>query len=77
MLSLNSLIFLLIGIALGFLLSPNDSNSKLEYGETGLPKNCRAIIRSNYVGYRLGEFDADGALDSINRNCGEFGYSWN
>lgn len=51
-------------------------NSKLLYGKTGLPKNCRAIIKANIDSYRRGDFPAEEALESINRNCGEFGYSW-
>ena len=74
---LSKIFILIMGIIIGFFLfNEKDSNLKLEYGETGLPKNCRAIIKSNYEGYRLEEFTAEGALDSINRNCGEFGYSW-
>ncbi|MGN0913056.1 MAG: kynureninase [Alphaproteobacteria bacterium] len=53
-----------------------DNNSTLSYGKTGLPRNCRAIIKENIDGYRKGKFSAEDALDSINRNCGEFGYSW-
>ena len=52
-------------------------NSKLIYNpENGLPVNCRAIIKENIDGYNLGKFSAEDALSSINRNCGEFGYSW-
>lgn len=51
-------------------------NSKLIYGKTGLPKNCRAIIKADIDSYKKGVFSAEDALDSINRNCGEFGYSW-
>jgi len=51
-------------------------NQTLTYGDTGFPKNCRAIVAENINGYRYGEFSAEDALSSINRNCGEFGYSW-
>lgn len=67
----------LLGIGLGYFWFGNaDSNSTLEYGDTGLPKNCRAIIKDNYEGWNLGNYSPEEALDSINRNCGEFGYSW-
>ena len=51
-------------------------NSRLIYGKTGLPRNCRAIIKSNIDSYKRGDFSAEAALSSIDRNCGEFGYSW-
>lgn len=81
-------------------------NSKPTYGDTGLPKNCRAIIAENVSTYysiagQLSNFDTatygdnsyhilqetkeyyqqqfkeiDGIMDSINRNCGKYGYSW-
>ena len=68
---------LLLGILLGYFIFNEDSNSKLRYGDTGLPKNCRAIIKANYEGWYLKNYTAEEALGSINRNCGEFGYSWN
>lgn len=72
------LIIFLIGAAIGYLASSSiKPNSKVEYGETGFPKNCRAIIKENVDSYKSGEFSAEDIIDSINRNCGEFGYSWN
>lgn len=57
--------------------SPTDTNQFPTYGEeTGLPKNCRAIIAANINSVNAGEFTAEEALLSIDRNCGEFGYSW-
>jgi hypothetical protein len=53
-----------------------DTNTAPTYGQTGLPKNCRAIVASNLDGWRNRTFTAEGALDSIDRNCGMFGYSW-
>lgn len=53
-----------------------DPNKRLEYGDTGLPKNCRAIIKSNVDGWRSGEYTAEETMGSIDRNCGEHGYSW-
>lgn len=63
-------------ILLILIISSCDNNQKLIYGDTGLPKNCRAIIKSNIDGWKSGEYTAEEVLDSINRNCGEFGYSW-
>lgn len=54
----------------------NDSNAQLEYGESGYPKNCRAIITANMDGYHAGIYTAEEALGSIDRNCGAEGYSW-
>jgi len=72
------IIALLFGFLAGYFIFNNeDTNSKLMYGETGLPKNCRAIVKANYEGWYLKEYSAEDALDSINRNCGEFGLSWN
>lgn len=74
---LSLIIAVLLGILIGyFVFHKEDSNSKLIYGDTGLPRNCRAIIKENYEGWYLKKFTAEEALGSINRNCGEFGYSW-
>lgn len=81
-------------------------NSKPTYGNTGLPKNCRAIIAENVSAYyniaeQLNSFgtatygdnsnrtlqetkeyyqqqlkEIDDIMSSINRNCGEYGHSW-
>lgn len=81
-------------------------NSKPTYGDTGLPKNCRAIVMANVDSYRhtKSEIDTayemmsnpanykelyeqvdflrekldeiDGYIQSLDRNCGEYGYSW-
>ena len=53
-----------------------DKNTRLTYGNTGMPKNCRAIIAANIDGWRMGSYTAEEALGSIDRNCGVFGYSW-
>ena len=66
-----SLIAYNIGLANGL------SNQTPTYGSTGSPKNCRAVIATNITGYELGIYTAEGALNSINRNCGLEGYSWN
>lgn len=77
------LIAFAIGIFIGGLVGEKtaernfvDGNTKLEYGDSGFPKNCRAIIKSNIDGVRLGTYSTEEALSSIDRNCGEFGYSW-
>jgi len=69
-----SILILIVSILSG--CNNKDSNSSLIYGESGLPKNCRAIITSNINGYKNKSYTADEALNSIERNCGEFGYSW-
>lgn len=81
-------------------------NSKPTYGDTGLPKNCRAIIKTIVDEYQQinaenteffiknadeNHYDdlwekvefyesqlkkIDGEFQSLDRNCGEFGYSW-
>lgn len=61
---------------LAFLTGCRDGNSSLEYGESGFPKNCRALIKANIDGWHSGEFKAEDALSSIDRNCGEFGITW-
>lgn len=53
-----------------------DPNSKPTYGDTGLPKNCRAIVQANIDGYRSGQYTAGEAMGSLERNCGANGYSW-
>lgn len=62
----------------GFLLGKlfGDPNKYVSYGDTGLPRNCRAIITTNLNGYKFGEYTPSQALDSIDRNCGLNGYSW-
>lgn len=54
----------------------SDRNSMPTYGETGLPKNCRAIIAANIAGWRSGAYSPEEALESIDRNCGGEGQSW-
>jgi len=51
-------------------------NSKPRYGETGLPKNCRAIVQANIDGYRSKQYTADEVMASLERNCGISGYAW-
>ncbi len=54
-----------------------DPNSKPTYGEeTGLPKNCRAIVQANIDSYHAKEYSPDMIMASLERNCGAGGYSW-
>lgn len=96
---------LFIGTAI-FLVACSRPNSEPVYGDTGLPKNCRAIIATNVDAYhdivrKLSIYDEltigdrsyqtlqetkeyyqeqmteiQGIMDSIDRNCGKYGYSW-
>jgi hypothetical protein len=50
-------------------------NGRVIYGENG-PKNCRALIKDSVEGYFRKDYTADETLFSLDRNCGEFGYSW-
>jgi hypothetical protein len=52
-------------------------NQKAAYGDSGFPKNCRALIAENIDGVRVGEFTPVDALSSIERNCGRYGLIWN
>lgn len=45
------------------------------YGDTGLPKNCVAIVHEASEGVRRREYTPMEALHSIERNCGKYGYS--
>lgn len=53
-----------------------DPNAKLKYGDSGFPKNCRALIKANIDGWRSGAYSPTEALESIDRNCGEYGSTW-
>lgn len=53
-----------------------DPNKSFIYGDTGAPRNCRAIIAENIEGWHNKVYSAEEALDSIERNCGAEGYSW-
>ena len=69
---------MVILIILAYILGTKngDPNKSLVYGDTGLPRNCRAIITGNINGWKYNEYTAEEALDSIERNCGAQGYSW-
>ena len=66
---------LLIGVFY-FGKANGDPNKTITYGNTGYPRNCRAIIDANIKGWQLGSYSAEDVLSSINRNCGATGYSW-
>jgi hypothetical protein len=74
---IKKLILIIFGVVIGyFVFYSEDSNANLEYGDSGFPKNCRAIIYENYKQHTFEQLSAKDALDSIYRNCGENGYSW-
>jgi hypothetical protein len=59
------------------ILTACDPNSKPTFGEeTGMPKNCRAIVQQNIDAYRAKQFTADEIMASLERNCGTYGSSW-
>lgn len=67
-------IFILLPL---FIIISCDNNSSLKYGsETRAPKNCRAIIKENVDAWHSRKYSAENVLESIDRNCGEFGISW-
>ena len=76
---------ILISIAV-ILMGCEKPNAKPTYGDTGLPKNCRAIIQANideykrirktHEDYEIQMLDIDDVFNSIERNCGAYGYSW-
>jgi len=53
-----------------------DPNSEPKYGETGLPKNCRAYVQVAIDGFRNGTYTATQSMDGLERNCGKSGISW-
>ena len=54
----------------------DDSNSKPTYGESGLPKNCRAIVQNAIDEWRKGNYSTEDTMSSLERNCGANGHSW-
>ena len=53
-----------------------DTNSKPIYGETGLPKNCRAYVQTVIDGYKNKSYTAEQSMAGLERNCGLYGSSW-
>lgn len=69
------LIILITTYNIGF--SNGIGNQSLNYGTSGFPKNCRALISENIGNYKNGNYTPVEALGSIDRNCGANGYIWN
>jgi hypothetical protein len=59
-------------IIISFLVGKSfgDPNRTLTYGDTGYPKNCRAIIAENLDAWSYNYYTAEEVLESIARNCG-------
>lgn len=82
---MKTLFALLVMIALTA-CSGEDYNSKAIYGDTGLPKNCRAIVQANIDMYKQTAYSdssydeklraADDVMQSLERNCGSHGKAW-
>lgn len=53
-----------------------DPNEFPTFGDSGLPKNCKAIIQRNLDDWHGHVYTADAVLGSIERNCSITGYSW-
>ena len=53
-----------------------DPNAKAEYGDSGMPKNCRAYVQTAIDGYKAKSYTAEEAMAGLERNCGEYGSSW-
>lgn len=73
----NLLLFIVIAVIsffVGYHFGIGNQSSK--YGDTGFPKNCRALISDNLSGFATGKYTAEEALYSIDRNCGPNGYIW-
>lgn len=58
------------------LITACDPNAKPEYGNTGLPENCRAYVQVVINDYKAKRHTADEAMAGLERNCGEHGTSW-
>ena len=69
---------LIAGLVLGyFSYSEDDPNAQREYGPSGLPANCRALIYEIEADYYLyEEHSHEDLLKSLFRNCGETGHLW-
>ena len=54
-----------------------DDNREPVYGEElHLPVNCRAYVQTSVDGFRSGEYDANSAMNGLERNCGANGAAW-
>lgn len=72
----NTVIGLLLAVIVYLLLYRDDPNSKPVYGDTGLPRNCRAYVQTVINDYRAHKYGADESFNGLERNCGLYGYSW-
>lgn len=74
-----TILLFIIGCYIGYKVGYKNGigNQFPTYGDTGLPKNCRALIQDNITNHKYGNYTAEEALYSIERNCGENGYIWN
>lgn len=82
MIRLTKLKFVGLGLIAGLMFGyfsfyEEDSNAKREYGASGLPSNCRALIYEIEADYYLyEEHSHEDLLQSLFRNCGETGHLW-
>jgi hypothetical protein len=72
------IVMLIIGLIVGyFLFYKDDSNAIPKYDDSGLPKNCRALILKNEEDFYIDKkFTYEDLLKSIFRNCGQAGSLW-
>ena len=69
--------FVIVAVIAYFIgYSSGIGNQSPKYGDSGFPKNCRALISDNLKGFANDEYTAEEALYSIERNCGPNGYIW-
>lgn len=74
-----SLVSVLIIAAMAFwagMKYQKDPNAEPQFGETGLPANCRALISIAIAGWRAHDYSAEDTFASLERNCGAAGYLW-
>ena len=64
------------------LASGCDKNSEPQYGDSGFPSNCRALISAAIDDWNKSSGTPEefavmrGSLESIDRNCGKSGHLW-
>ncbi len=76
---LKTVILAIIATAIGFAIGREtapDPNAVPTFGNSGLPKNCRAIIETSIREWEGKVYDAEAAMNGIRRNCGRYGKSW-
>lgn len=73
-----SLFIILLAIIISYLIGYHFGigNQEAKYGDSGSPKNCRALISDNLKGVFYNVYTASEALNSIERNCGPSGLIW-